>query len=121
MIDYKLWKENIYNSIKDFSDKETQKIGWMGLDPDIVSSFYEDIAMLYYSYCFDDDFWEEKHLSQFHFTNSILKELKEFKNILDNYYEEQKSKDLSHEEILKDPNWDVVVNQAKKVIGSWNS
>ncbi len=119
MVDYKIWKENIYNSIKDFSDKETQEIGWMGKDPNIVASFSEDVAMLYDSYCFDDDFWEEKHLSQFHFTNNILKELQEFKTMLDNYYKEEKLKDLSHEEILKDPNWDKVVNQAKKVIAIW--
>lgn len=115
MTDYKLWQENIYNSIKNISDIERQKILWMGKDPDFAASFIEDINMLYDSFCFADDFWEEKHLLKFNFSKELLKQLRVLKNMIDVY----KEKPID-EEILQDTEWHKIVNQAKKVVELWN-
>ena len=116
MINYQLWKENIYNSIKNISDIERQKVLWLGKDPNSAASFNEDINTLYDTFCFADDLWKDEHISKFYFKNVLLNQLRVLKNMVDNYNE--KSTD---EEILNDPDWLKIVNQAKKIIELWNA
>ena len=51
------WKVNIFNSIRDISDLEQQKLSWTGKHPLLASSFYEIINILY------DDFDFEEYLN----------------------------------------------------------
>ena len=116
MINYAQWKENIFLSIKDLSDFQFQKESWLGKNNQYVSSFNEDISMLYDSFCFADDFWEEPHITKFEFGNQLLEELKLLKKMIDSY-----ERKVNDEAILADPRWIDIVKQAKKVVEIWNS
>ena len=116
MIDYKLWKENIFSSINDISNIEFQEQSWLGKNGKYTSSCGEDISMLYDTFCFADDFWNEEHLENFGLSEKLLAQLRKLKELIDNY--QKKSTD---EETLKDPEWHKIVSQAKKIIQIWNS
>lgn len=116
VINYNQWKENIFLSIKDLSDFQFQKESWLGKSNQFVSSFSEDVSMLYDSFCFSDDFWEEEHLNKFEFSSKLLEELKILKKMIDSY--ERKPTD---EAIVADPKWYEIVKQAQKVVDNWNT
>ena len=108
------WEENIYNSLKDYSDLSTQEKLWLGKDLDFFSSFEEDLSMLFDSFCLDDflsdDNWQKLRLS-----DNLRGKLVEFRNALDTYKGKETDK-----EILEDPEWHKIVNHAKEVILLWN-
>ena len=110
--------ENIYNLINDYSNLERQKKEWLGLVPNIVSSYDEMIMMLFDDNDFDDFIlqWEKNG-----FDNRTLKEMILFKDMLMAYnsqFSHQNNKYFD-KAILKDPNWAEVTDQAKKVIDVW--
>ena len=108
----KRWIENIYNSIKDFSDLERQKILWLGLDARYASSFNEDINLLFDSFCFEEFIisWNKENLNK-----DIANEFNSFKSMLKSY-----EKKKSDKEILEDPVWKNIVGKAKHIIEIWN-
>lgn len=119
MINYQIWKENIFNGINTISDIETQKKIWMGKDPNYVSSFVEDISTLMDSYGFKNDFWQDKNIVNFYFDNRFIQELKILKNMILDYLNYWNNEKLTDEEILNDNEWHKIVEQAKKIVALW--
>ena len=115
MIDYKKWKEDIYSAIENISDKAYQEEVWLGKSKDFVSSFVEVICILFDDLCFKDEFWKPEHIIHFNFSQKLIKEMQLLIDMIDNYKEKP-----TDEEILKDPEWDKVVEQAKRVIALWD-
>lgn len=111
--DFKIWKQNIYNSVKDISDYELQKLSWTGNLPNVVSSFVEVVNTLH-------DFEFESFIDYLHFNNydkEMIYKMQEF-SVLLNKYDSQKK---SHLEILADDNWIVIVNKAKDIVNHWDT
>ncbi|MDX1830465.1 MAG: hypothetical protein R3342_13075 [Lutibacter sp.] len=108
----KNWNKNIYYMIKCFSDIDRQKRVWLGLDNNLASSFDEDMSLLFDSFCFDDFILE---LKKDIYNEKIVKELTTFKDMLESY--ESKASD---EQVLKDPQWFTIVEEAKKIIERWD-
>lgn len=106
------WIENIYNTIKDYSDIEKQKRLWLGLDKKNFSSYDEDISLLYDSFCFEEfiEEWDKEGRDK-----NISKELLEFKDMLDDYEKKESDK-----EILDDPIWKNIVLKAGNIIKIWD-
>lgn len=105
------WIENIYNSIRDYSDIEKQRKLWLGFDKNNCSSYDEDLSLLFDSFCFDefiDEWIVEKRDA------GILNELQQFKVMLENY--EKKGAD---EDVLEDPDWSNIVSKANQIINLW--
>ncbi|WP_280765042.1 hypothetical protein [Parabacteroides sp. PFB2-10] len=109
------WIDNIYNLIRDFSNIDDQRKNWLGLNPNKVSSYYEDINMLDDN-CFDDFIaeWRNKNMDK-----KTLKEMARFRKILNSYEDNIHQKEWGDEKVLDDPNWIRVVMQAKKTIDVW--
>ncbi len=117
MEDY--WIENIYNSIKGFSDINKLKERWFGLgNPNEASYYGEDIAMLYDDNCFDDFIveWEKNGMDK-----NTLSEMIIFRDMLNAYDAKIPNAPdrYLHLDILNDPEWFKVVAQAGKVIEVW--
>lgn len=108
----KNWKLNIYNSIKDVADLEKQKRLWLGLDDKLVSSYDEDMSMLFDSYSFED-FVEELETNQPN--NKFSRDIRLFYDALNKY--QGKENDI---ETLKDKDWHKLVDEAKIIISNWN-
>lgn len=106
------WENSIYDLIKDFSDIKKQKSLWLGYDKKNMSSFDEDICLLFDSYCFEDFI---KCLSDDGSKEYLVKELLNFKNNLDKYQKKE-----TDEEILNDKSWLEIVENAKYIIENWN-
>jgi hypothetical protein len=113
------WIENIYDMIKGYSDLEEQKKGWIDPDDTIVSSYGEDLSMLFDDYWFDDFIkeWENENLDK-----QVLKELISFRDKLNEYDKKVPNGygEWRDDEIVNDPDWMDVVNQAKKILAVWN-
>ncbi|TYP73583.1 hypothetical protein [Aquimarina intermedia] len=107
------WKINIFNSLRDLSDLELQKLAWTGKHPFYVSSFVDSINTLY------DDNSFKKYIDYIKVNESNKSQLPsriiELDKMIDNYMEEDKS-DL---EILDDPNWFNITKTAKSIIDIW--
>lgn len=110
----KYWIKNITYSIKCFSDIERQKKVWRGLDKNFCSSYLEDWSILFDDNDFEDfiNTWEKEN-------NDIetLSELNKFKEYLFEYNSKQPdTKKYDDIQILEDPEWTIVVQQAKKLL-----
>lgn len=110
------WLDNIHFMIEGLSDIEQQKRVWLGFAENIVSTYSEDLCMLFDDYDFNEfiENWEKENLDK-----NILKELILFRDKLDLYNHKVLNNNWHNEEILKDPKWLDVVSQAKKVIEIW--
>ena len=116
MIDYKLWKKNLYSAIEALSDVSLQKEVWTGKHKSIVSSFKEDISLLFDSFSFDDDFWEKENLSNFDFDNRTINELQILKRQLNGYIKKYQENNMNDQDVLRDPEWQLITTQAKNVL-----
>lgn len=106
------WENNIYDLIKDFSDIKKQKYLWLGYDKRDMSSFDEDICLLFDSFCFEDFI---KDLSDNGSKEDLVKDLLNFKNNLEKYQKKETDKD-----ILNDEYWLEIVENARSIIENWN-
>lgn len=106
------WKINIFNSIKNISDLETQKISWLGNHPIYQSSFSEIINTLY-----DDSEFEEyiSYLKKNGTNRSLYSKMVLFEKKLSNYIKTDKT-DI---EVLNDSEWKELTLQAKEIIKLW--
>lgn len=104
------WKRNIFNSIEDISKIEWQKKVWLGKDLRYVSSYDEIIMVLFDDFCFDD-FISNDVFERLKLNKDLQKEMIQLKNMIDNY-----KRKVSEEEILNDPEWHKIVEQAQKII-----
>ena len=106
------WKVNIFNSIKDISDIEFQKLAWMGRHPTKVSSFTEIINVLYD----DNDFEEFIQYTRADWGQEKLHELLLEINRIINAYNATDKMDV---QILEDPEWHSITEVANKIIFHW--
>jgi hypothetical protein len=106
---------NIYDDILEMSDLELQKKLWLNEnnDSELISSYTELMCRL-----FDDNdivgFINNIALEK-GFTIKVLAEIKLLIDLLNSYKEKQ-----SDREIIYDPEWHKVVEQAKVVLKVWN-
>jgi len=118
MINYDSWKSNILEAIRSLSNIAYQQKVWLGKDNSKVSSFDEDIMMLYDDNGFGDDFWDKQQIANFNFTDLQILELKQFKEHLDKFlliHNNKRPKPID-KEIIDDPAWIEITRRAKKVL-----
>ena len=104
---------NIYNDIKEISDLGFQEKAWLTNSKSECSSYIEVMCRLFDDNDFDS--FIEHDAKKYGFGENLITELTTLQKMLNNY----KEKD-SDDEIVKDPCWLTIVNQAKYVINLWN-
>jgi hypothetical protein len=110
------WIKNILNLIKDYSDYEDQREVWLGLSRIKVSSYDEELCMLFDDNEFDSFILEWKKGGK---DKKTLDEMIRFRDML-NYYEDNiHQRDWTDEKVLNGLEWQKVVGQAKKVVNVW--
>ncbi|QIK53388.1 hypothetical protein G7051_03095 [Dysgonomonas sp. HDW5B] len=110
----KMWINNIYNTIKYYSDMNILSDAWLGSNKESSSCFDEDVSLLFDSFCFDDFINEVRNKD---ISKDLLWYLIEFRNMLDSYNKPESNLPL---DILNDPKWLEIVNKAKEVIEHWD-
>lgn len=107
--------ENIYRMVIELSDLNLQRKLWLNENNDtgLISSYIELMCSLFDDFSFDD--FIDNRASKIGLSNSVIFELNKLRELLNNYTE----KDLD-EEIIDDPEWGNVVEQAKTVIREWD-
>lgn len=107
--------KNIYDDITELSDLNLQKKLWLNKNNDtgLISSYVEVMCRLFDDNGFDD--FIDNRASKTGLSNSVIFELSKLRGLLKNYDE----KDLD-EEIIGDPEWGNIVEQAKTVIREWD-
>lgn len=106
--------KNIYLDILELSSIEKQKKYWLNNDPENISSYVEVMCRL-----FDDnhfDIFVDKTARQEGMSEKVVFELDKLRQLLNDYEEKE-----ADEAIINDPNWKIIVMQAKKVIEEWFS
>ena len=104
--------ENIHGDLVLLSDLEQQRKWWLGEDPHHISSYVELMCSL-----FDDNRLEEfagVEAAQEGFSVEFVGALRQLTAMLNGYEEKATSR-----EILEDPEWLRVVEQAKRVLVEW--
>jgi len=106
---------NIYNDIQELSDLGLQRKLWLNQNNDtgLISSYIELMCRL-----FDDDefdFFIDTMAPNYGLSNDLIKDLDRLRNMLRKYDEKE-----TDEEIIIDPDWRIIVDQAKCVILKWN-
>jgi hypothetical protein len=115
-----IWKNNIFNAIKDLSDIDTQKLAWSGKHSIYISSFSEILGVLY------DDFDIERYIAYYKSifqSNNLHTLLCQLDEMIKEYKETGygiEIKAQGHEIILKDPKWIEITEKAKEIISQWN-
>ena len=106
---------NIYNRIMELSDLGVQRKLWLNENNDtgLISSYYELVNSLFDDFNFD--IFIDNTAAQNGLSNSSIFELSKLRELLNNY-----NKMSSDEEIINDPEWKEIVEQAKLVINEWN-
>lgn len=101
-----VWKQSILKEVSHIADKNYQKKAWFGKGK-YVSSLDEMYATLFEDFMFED--FLEQH------TDLLTAEQRRLGKILlhvfDDYYD--KNMPESEEVVIKDPNWDKVIDAAK--------
>jgi len=117
----KYWFNNIYYALKDSADLEIQKKIWFGLDRNQVSSFGEDISLLFDSFDFNN-FIEEFKIENVN--PELLNRLILFRDSIELYINKvykNNNNPLPDKYIIHDPQWFEVVDKAKEAIRLWDS
>lgn len=106
--------ENIYRMIDELANISLQRKLWLNEENDtgLISSFTELMNSLFDDFNLDD--FIDNRASKIGLSNSTIFELNKLKNLLNSYNEKE-----SDEEILCDPEWKIIVEQAKTVIKEW--
>jgi hypothetical protein len=110
--DYKIWEQNVVNAIKDVSDIEMQRTAWLGEDPNLVSSFWEVIMVLYDDFGFEDYI---KYYESSYRYDEFLRQMKRLDGMISTYTPSGVSSDAP---ILIDPRWRDITEQAKRTYDS---
>ena len=107
--------ENTYNKIIELSDLSLQRKIWLNENNDtgLISSFAELMCSLFDDFNFDD--FIDNRASKMNLSDSAIFELNKLRELL-NIYDEKDS----DEDIINDPEWQKIVNQAKLVLKEWN-
>lgn len=107
--------ENIYRMIVELANLSLQRKMWLNEDNDtgLISSYTEFMCSLFDEFSFDD--FIDNRVSEISLSNSAIFELNKLRNLLNNYKDKE-----TDEEILSDPEWKKIVEQAKIVIKEWD-
>ncbi len=107
--------EQIYNKIIELSDLCLQRKLWLNKNNDtgFISSYTELINSLFDDFNFDD--FIDNSAIEVGFSSTTVLELGNLRELINNYKEKE-----SDEEIIKDPEWEKIVRQAKIVLKEWN-
>ncbi len=107
--------ENIYRVIIELSDLNLQRQLWLNENNDtgLISSYNELMSSLFDDFNFDD--FIDNIAPKIGLTPSVIFELNNLRDLLNNYTEKE-----FDEEILDDPEWWNVVEQAKITINLWD-
>lgn len=108
--------KNIYCDIYEISDLNWQRKLWLNENNDtgLISSFTEVYCRLFDDNCFES--FIETTAKEVGMPQELIIELNKLKILLNSYDEA----DFSDEEIINDPDWKKVSEQAKVVINLWN-
>lgn len=107
--------ENIYRIIIQLANLSLQRKLWLNENNDtgLISSFCELMSSLFDDFSFDD--FVDNEAEKIGFPNSLIIELKKLRELLNSYVEKE-----SDEEIINDPEWKKIVEQANIVIIEWD-
>lgn len=107
--------ENIYRLIGELADLSLQRKLWLNENNDtgLISSYSELMCSLFDDYNFDG--FIDNRASKIGLSNSVIFELNKLRELLNNYNEKGSDK-----EIISDPDWKKVVEQAKIILREWN-
>jgi hypothetical protein len=99
----------------ELSDLGLQRKLWLNENNDtgLISSYFELVNSLFDDFNFD--IFIDNTAAQNGLSNSFIFELSKLRELLNNY-----NKMSSDEEIINDPEWKKIVEQAKIVIKEWN-
>jgi hypothetical protein len=115
-----IWKNNIFEAIKDLSDIELQKSTWSGKHPKFISSFSETLARLY------DDLDFKRYIEYYKSKNNIdriyrlFEELNRMINDFKDYGYETELKKDGFSTILNDKKWISITEKANEILIEWN-
>ncbi len=106
----------IYSRIIELSDLDLQKKLWLNENNDtgLTSSYVEVMCSLFDDFNFED--FIKKTAKEAGFSTLTINELESLRELLNNYNEKD-----SDEEIINDPKWKKIVEQAKIVVKVWNN
>jgi hypothetical protein len=105
----------IYIKIIELSDIGLQRKLWLNEknDTGLISSYSELMSSLFDDFNFDD--FVENGATKIGLPNSLIIELSKLRELLNEYDEKD-----SDAEIINDPEWKKIVEQAKIVIKEWD-
>jgi len=107
--------EYIYNKIIELSDLDLQRKLWLNENNDtgLISSYAELMSSLFDDFNFDD--FIDRTSLQIGLSDDTIIELNKLRELLNGYNDRE-----SDEEIINDPKWKKIVEQAKVVIEKWD-
>lgn len=105
----------ICKKIIELSDLGLQRKLWLNEENNtgLISSYSELMSSLFDDFNFDD--FVENGAAKIGLPNSVIVELRKLRELLNGYDEKD-----SDDEIINDPEWKKVVEQAKIVIKEWD-
>lgn len=106
----------IYERLSELSDLDLQRKLWLNENNEtgLISSYSELMCSLFDDFTFGE--FIDKWASQIGLSGSAVIELNKLRKLLNSYDE----KLLSDEEIINDPKWGGIADQAQIVIEAWN-
>lgn len=107
--------ENIYRMIVELASLSLQRKLWLNENNDtgLISSYAELMSSLFDDFNFDD--FIDGTSSEIGLSDDTIIELNKLRELLNNYNDKE-----SDEEIINDPEWEKIVEQAKVVIEKWD-
>lgn len=105
----------IYKKIIELSDLRIQRKLWLNENNDsgLISSYVELMCSLFDDFNFDD--FVDKTPYEIKLSSTTISALKKLRELLNSYQEKE-----SDEEIINDPAWQKVVEQAQITIEEWD-
>lgn len=107
--------DSIYRVILELSNLSLQRKLWLNENNDtgLISSYSELMCSLFDDFGFDD--FVDGGATKIGTPNSVTIELSKLREMLNSYNEKE-----SDEDIINDPEWKKIVEQAKIVIKEWD-
>lgn len=107
--------ENIYRLVAELANLSLQRKLWLNENNDtgLISSYSELMCSLFDDFSFDD--FVDNEAAKIGLSKSLTYELSKLRELLNSYDEKG-----SDEEIISDPKWKKIVEQAKIVIKEWD-
>jgi len=107
--------EYIYRMLVELANLSLQRKLWLNENNDtgLISSYPELMSSLFDDFGFDDFVYSGA--AKIGLPNSLILELQKLRELLNSYVEKE-----SDEEIINDPEWKKIVEQAKIVIKEWD-